>query len=287
MGQAPPTLTAVRRVSAGPSGARGRRSPLAASSRTRSSSAAASPRESSSTGRSCARSAASCVGRRRSTPAARTVARRDVSSRRLSERLESRGIRAERRPRRAVDRARGAGVVDDARRPRARARALAERGWGDAAVAARLEQGRATRSDDVAAALAQLAAEERAGPRARRRRSQTAERLEPPRTARIRATRRSRTSSACWTRTADDGYDTSLFSHELPASERLFAESDWDRDSPRQRTRNDPQHPGGRETSGGDLVRCEARLRAADSPKPPFLRARTRRSEQWELPSAS
>jgi SOS response regulatory protein OraA/RecX len=49
----------------------------------------------------------------------------------------------------------GAGIVDDARTAESRARSLAERGWGDAAVAARLG-GEGFGSDEVAAALAEL-----------------------------------------------------------------------------------------------------------------------------------
>ena len=71
--------------------------------------------------------------------ATRSLARRDLSSRRLRERLDARGIRAP-----AADAAlatlESVGIVDDARLARARAAAHADRGWGDAAVAARLEQ---------------------------------------------------------------------------------------------------------------------------------------------------
>lgn len=71
--------------------------------------------------------------------ATRSLARRDLSSRRLRERLHACGIRAP-----AADAAlatlESVGIVDDARLARARAAALADRGWGDAAVAARLEQ---------------------------------------------------------------------------------------------------------------------------------------------------
>ena len=86
--------------------------------------------------------------------AVRTVSRRDVSTRRLHDRLAARGIRradAER----AVATLAGAGIVDDAKTAASRARALEERGWGDAAVAARLA-GEGFGADDVRAALAEL-----------------------------------------------------------------------------------------------------------------------------------
>jgi SOS response regulatory protein OraA/RecX len=71
--------------------------------------------------------------------ATRSLARRDLSARRLRERLAARGICAP-----AAEAALGtltsAGVVDDERLARSRAAVLADRGWGDAAVAARLEQ---------------------------------------------------------------------------------------------------------------------------------------------------
>jgi regulatory protein len=70
--------------------------------------------------------------------AARTVARRDVSVRELEDRL----ARAEVAPSTAVDvvaALQRVGAVDDARFARARAAALAERGYGDAAIGARLE----------------------------------------------------------------------------------------------------------------------------------------------------
>ena len=69
--------------------------------------------------------------------AARTVARRDVSSRRLRERLLARGVGLE-LAEGAVATLASAGAVDDARSAGSRARALAGRGWGDAAVTARL-----------------------------------------------------------------------------------------------------------------------------------------------------
>ncbi len=70
--------------------------------------------------------------------AARALSRRDLSRRRLTERLEKRGVAAREREETLTTLAE-AGIVDDARAARTRARALAERGWGDAAVEARLE----------------------------------------------------------------------------------------------------------------------------------------------------
>ena len=71
--------------------------------------------------------------------ATRSLARRDLSSRRLRERLDARGIRAP-AAKAAVAPLESAGIVDDARLARSRAAVLADRGGGDAAVAARLEQ---------------------------------------------------------------------------------------------------------------------------------------------------
>lgn len=70
--------------------------------------------------------------------AARALARRDLSRRRLGERLEARGVAAPERNG-TVALLAEAGIVDDARAARSRAAALAERGWGDAGVAARLD----------------------------------------------------------------------------------------------------------------------------------------------------
>jgi SOS response regulatory protein OraA/RecX len=71
--------------------------------------------------------------------AARVLSGRDVSERRLRERLASRGVGAE-AAESALATLASAGVVDDARLVRARATSLCERGWGDAAIGARLEQ---------------------------------------------------------------------------------------------------------------------------------------------------
>ena len=71
--------------------------------------------------------------------ATRSLARRDLSARRLRERLDARGVRAP-AAEAALAALESAGVVDDARLARSRASVLADRGWGDAAVAARLER---------------------------------------------------------------------------------------------------------------------------------------------------
>lgn len=105
--------------------------------------------------------------------ASRALARRDLSAARLRERLGERGISPP-AAERAVAALLSAGAVDDARLADARARALAERGWGDAAVAARLEH-EGIDAEHAAAALTDLAPEaERAAAltgRARDRRS--------------------------------------------------------------------------------------------------------------------
>jgi SOS response regulatory protein OraA/RecX len=94
--------------------------------------------------------------------AARALARRDLAGRGVQERLRRRGVPP------ATEEAvlqtlTSTGLVDDARLARARARTLAERGWGDAAIAARLEQ-EGIGEADAASALAGLAPEsERAG----------------------------------------------------------------------------------------------------------------------------
>jgi SOS response regulatory protein OraA/RecX len=94
--------------------------------------------------------------------AVRTVSRRDVSTRRLRERLAARGVRP-READGAVAALARSGVVDDARTAGHRARALAERGWGDAAVTARLAS-EGFSAQDVETALAGLRPEsERAG----------------------------------------------------------------------------------------------------------------------------
>jgi SOS response regulatory protein OraA/RecX len=70
--------------------------------------------------------------------AGRTLRRRDLSLRRLSERLERGGV-APAAGRSALLALSEARIVDDARLASGRAATLAERGWGDAAIAARLD----------------------------------------------------------------------------------------------------------------------------------------------------
>ena len=89
--------------------------------------------------------------------AGRALARAPLSRRRLTERLHSRGVTpaAERD---AVGTLTAAGLVDDARLARERAQALADRGWGDLAIAVRLERA-GFGDDDVRNALAGLGPE--------------------------------------------------------------------------------------------------------------------------------
>jgi SOS response regulatory protein OraA/RecX len=89
--------------------------------------------------------------------AGRTLRRRDLSASRLAERLERAGVapEAERSALQALEDAR---ILDDGRLAEARAAALAERGWGDAAIAARLEA-EGIREGDARAALAALPGE--------------------------------------------------------------------------------------------------------------------------------
>lgn len=86
--------------------------------------------------------------------AVRVVARRDVSVRRLRERLATRGVRSP-DAESALGALASAGLVDDERLARTRAERLAERGWGDAAVVARLEHEGLAR-EHVRAALSGL-----------------------------------------------------------------------------------------------------------------------------------
>jgi regulatory protein len=86
--------------------------------------------------------------------AVRVVARRDVSARRLRERLAARGVRTQ-EAESALAALASAGVVDDGRLAHRRAAWLAEKGWGDAAVEARLD-GEGLPAEDVRAALAAL-----------------------------------------------------------------------------------------------------------------------------------
>jgi regulatory protein len=78
--------------------------------------------------------------------AVRVLRHRDVSRRRLDERLARRGARPEARAD-ALAALEQAGLVDDARVAAARARSLADRGYGDAAIRFALE------GEDVAPAL--------------------------------------------------------------------------------------------------------------------------------------
>jgi len=89
--------------------------------------------------------------------AGRQVARGDVTRQRLEERLRSHGVRPADASA-AVDTLARAGAVDDVRLARARASNLAERGWGNAAIVARLQE--AGISDEaVECALADLVGE--------------------------------------------------------------------------------------------------------------------------------
>lgn len=71
--------------------------------------------------------------------AVRALSHRDLSERRLRERLASRGVRSD-AAESVVAALASAGAVDDARLAHARAASLSDRGWGDAAIGARLEQ---------------------------------------------------------------------------------------------------------------------------------------------------
>jgi SOS response regulatory protein OraA/RecX len=72
------------------------------------------------------------------TTAARALARRDLSSARLEERLRRAGVSPPAQ-REAVDSLARAGLLNDTRTASARAQALSERGWGDHAIEERLE----------------------------------------------------------------------------------------------------------------------------------------------------
>jgi SOS response regulatory protein OraA/RecX len=86
--------------------------------------------------------------------AGRSLRRRDLSGRRLAERLEAAGV-APAAERSALEALAEARILDDGRLAETRAAALAERGWGDAAIAARLD-GEGISEEDVRAALAGL-----------------------------------------------------------------------------------------------------------------------------------
>jgi SOS response regulatory protein OraA/RecX len=89
--------------------------------------------------------------------ASRTLARRDHSLRRLEERLRRAGVAPAAR-REAVRTLRELGAVDDGRFAGAAARRLADRAFGDAAIASYLEQ-LGVGADETEAALAALAPE--------------------------------------------------------------------------------------------------------------------------------
>lgn len=89
--------------------------------------------------------------------AAGALRHRDLSRRALEQRLARRGIRHVDRTA-AVAVLERAGLVDDERAARARATALAERGWGDLAIAHRLES-EGLAGEHAAAAVASLAPE--------------------------------------------------------------------------------------------------------------------------------
>jgi regulatory protein len=86
--------------------------------------------------------------------AVRTLRARPVSERRLRERLRSHGVRADAEEA-ALATLSDAGFVDDKRLTRGRALALAERGWGDAAIEVRLA-GEGLPESRVAEAVAAL-----------------------------------------------------------------------------------------------------------------------------------
>ena len=86
--------------------------------------------------------------------ASRALRRHDVSTKRLTERLARAGV-APRAGKSAVGALLEARILDDARVAGARARVLAERGWGDAAIAARLEA-EGIAGDDASRAIGAL-----------------------------------------------------------------------------------------------------------------------------------
>jgi len=89
--------------------------------------------------------------------AVRSLRARPMSERRLRERLRSRGVRPD-AEQDAVAVLSRAGFVDDGRLAHGRAVALAERGWGDAAIVARLAA-EGLSEPEVEAAVAELEAE--------------------------------------------------------------------------------------------------------------------------------
>lgn len=91
--------------------------------------------------------------------AARALRTRDLSAQAVEERLGRAGVPPSAR-REALQALGRAGVVDDSRLAASTARALAARGWGDAAIADRLEQV-GIAGDDAGSALAALEPEDR------------------------------------------------------------------------------------------------------------------------------
>jgi SOS response regulatory protein OraA/RecX len=89
--------------------------------------------------------------------AGRTLRRRDLSTKRLTERLARAGV-APSAGKGAVGALSEARIVDDARLAGTRASALAQKGWGDAAITARLEA-EGIGEDDARRAIGALAPE--------------------------------------------------------------------------------------------------------------------------------
>lgn len=89
--------------------------------------------------------------------AGRALAQRPLSRRQVSERLRRRGV-APPIERETLSTLAAAGLVDDARLARARAAALADRGWGDLAIAERLRR-EGLEEGEAGAALADLSPE--------------------------------------------------------------------------------------------------------------------------------
>jgi SOS response regulatory protein OraA/RecX len=113
--------------------------------------------------------------------AGRALARRDSSRARLAQRLARAGV-GPAPSREALDTLERLGLVDDARVARSRALALAERGWGDAAIAAKLEA-EGISGELAATALGELASEEA-------RAARLAKEVDDPRRAAVVLTRR-------------------------------------------------------------------------------------------------
>ena len=90
--------------------------------------------------------------------AGRALAQRPLSRRQVSERLRRRGV-APPVERETLGTLAAAGLVDDARLARGRAAGLADRGWGDLAIAARLQRD-GLEEAETRAALAELPPEQ-------------------------------------------------------------------------------------------------------------------------------